>query len=324
MADVLPTPSLSYTYHTNNTTAATGTALATNQSALLAIKNTLVSSGSNPWTVVGSSDGVTAGMDGVDRWVTSSNLNWAVSGAHSWIVLKQTSLTSNFQICIDLLISSASSYIFVCVFSVNSGFTGGTSSARPTATDQRSPGNVTWGGVSTDAQITYHYIQSTNGYVNRVFVFSSGRACGIWDISRVKNPVEGFTYPVYCLIEGSTSADAVTLLALNANQNSFYYDSVAPAGAAYRTTIQSPTTSGSGQMCNLTNKNLINDKYPLYPMALYQNTTYHGTHGYVYDMWFGAINATASGDAYPNDGSKQFMHMHDVVIPWNGTTLVTA
>lgn len=42
------------------------------------------------WTVMGSSDGTTAAMDGVDRWLTEANVVYSIATAtpHSWIVLR--------------------------------------------------------------------------------------------------------------------------------------------------------------------------------------------------------------------------------------------
>lgn len=86
------------------------------------------------WTVVGSSDGATAGMDGVDRWTTTftaSKLVRAATGsAHSWIVLQNS--TSGIQVCIDLNGTNSGQCAITYTRSAFP-FTGGSITTRPTA-----------------------------------------------------------------------------------------------------------------------------------------------------------------------------------------------
>lgn len=95
------------------------------------------------WTCVGSSDSVTAGMDGTDRWGATYDGTKIVraSGAvaHSWIVLRSPNFTAGgitavpFHVTIDY--SGTLDYQAVFVFS-KAAPTGGTITARPTATDE--------------------------------------------------------------------------------------------------------------------------------------------------------------------------------------------
>ena len=76
---------------------------------------------SHNWTHFASSNRSTTSTDpGTDLWVTRSNVVHA-TGAHSWIVLKNTSISANFQICIDM--NAANAYYMSCAVSYNSGFT---------------------------------------------------------------------------------------------------------------------------------------------------------------------------------------------------------
>lgn len=95
------------------------------------------------WTCVGSSDSATAGMDGTDRWGATYDGTKIVraSGAvaHSWIVLRSPNFTAGgiaavpFHMTIDY--SGTLDYQTVFVFS-KAAPTGGTITARPTATDE--------------------------------------------------------------------------------------------------------------------------------------------------------------------------------------------
>ena len=86
------------------------------------------------WTVVGSSDGTTAALDGVDRWTTTFTPSKLVRGtsARSWIVLQNS--TSGIQMCIDLYWTGGAGAHGRVVYTRSSfPFTGGNTSTRPTA-----------------------------------------------------------------------------------------------------------------------------------------------------------------------------------------------
>lgn len=75
-----------WTCSLNQAPASNATLLAQAQSILRARKDNYKNAG---WSVVGSSDSTTAGMDATDRWTADNKLVWAAGGvAHSWIVLK--------------------------------------------------------------------------------------------------------------------------------------------------------------------------------------------------------------------------------------------
>lgn len=99
--------------------------------------------GSSVWTVEGSSDGSTAGMDATDRWTNTFNgalLIQATAGSpHSWIVVKSPNAMGPIYMCIDLNSGTTSNAAFI--FS-RSAFTGGSTTARPTASNE-------WGAATT-------------------------------------------------------------------------------------------------------------------------------------------------------------------------------
>lgn len=82
------------------------------------------------WTCAGSSDGTTAGMDGVDRWMstyTADRINGGNSGnAHSWIVLYNS--TIGVWLTFDVPATLGNLLIYVSYAAP----TGGSITARPT------------------------------------------------------------------------------------------------------------------------------------------------------------------------------------------------
>jgi hypothetical protein len=115
-------------------------ALACNQIALTAWDGTAVAIGASAgkWSVKGSSDGVTAGMDNVDRLGGGvyDGTKWVRAGegtAHSWVVLQDPSGTWN--LCVNF--AGSSDYLTDFILSKNA-FTGGSTTARPTAVNEQS------------------------------------------------------------------------------------------------------------------------------------------------------------------------------------------
>ena len=106
-------------------------------STLFQLKKLLIAAG---WTVTGTCDSVTAGLDGpgTDRIPTSGAFDptkWvraAPATPHSWYILHHATL--NMYMCVDC---SATSDAYYCIFTfAKTAFTGGTTSARPTSGDE--------------------------------------------------------------------------------------------------------------------------------------------------------------------------------------------
>ena len=75
---------------------------------LFAIKQAKIGFNSNPWTVIGSSDGVASSMDGTDRWIDSGDIiSWSPGNPRSWIVLQQTALGATFHCLLATLDTTA-------------------------------------------------------------------------------------------------------------------------------------------------------------------------------------------------------------------------
>src|SRR6266568_2376351 len=98
----MPVPTLDKTYEytragaistVNQAFTASGTILTDCQAIIFAWVRSLLNFTTNPWTCTGSSNGTgTGALDAVNRWAASTNLIWANSGNHSWIVLKSAGI----------------------------------------------------------------------------------------------------------------------------------------------------------------------------------------------------------------------------------------
>jgi hypothetical protein len=288
---------------------------------MLGIKNELIGFADNPWEVMYSCNSVTAGTagDGIDRWATSSNIV-SSGGAHSWMVLRQPALLSNFQILIDM--NGSSMYNGDVIVSPNAGFTGGTTTARPTATDQvEVTPTPSWFSALTSTNCRVHVMMSTDGQCTRIFACSSGLIGGFWMFDKLKNPRPEITYPFIATVYGTddivTSASSYTKLNMNggltmaANGISVNADSFLTCEGL-----------GSNPYGNfLLDPDDLDGSLPLLPMAAAcKSLGARGRYGAIYDLWFGSA-VTQNGDSYDETGNRAMSTMRDLIVPSNGLML---
>jgi hypothetical protein len=331
------------------------------QRLLRTIKNSLIGFALSPWTVRGSSNGTTAGMDAVDRWVNNTDLNWnSASSAHSWIVLRQAGLGTN----IDLLISCNTKdqgnnprYLTVLIAVDGVGFTGGTTTADPTATEtistllqpsftspvQTGLGYWMRGDNASTFDCALHCLQSSDGQCTRVGVFVGGSPVMWLILDKLRNPVTGLTLPIFAswigdyILAGVRVNDVPMWLDYMATATPVYTETPAwRAGVMHHSTadfnvnftverIGTAAQPTEGAVCERPCKiNILDsDKRVLIGMGVYSKASGKvGRHGAVYDLWFGDSSAP-SGRGYPSDSAPDFVHWRHVVMPWNGTPMAT-
>lgn len=306
----LPSLTKTWQFNVNNAQTAQGSAIADNRTALLAIKNALIGFGTSPWTVVSSSNSVTASA--ADNWSTISNIVWANNGsAHSWIVLKQTGIGSNAQLLISCVPGSVSGANLKIQFSPTVGFSGGTNTTDPTASDSivSSINGNSWTSVTTDAALRWSVMQSTDGQCTVVFIFSGGTLQTFWYVSKFANATTG--------TPGGTN-------------NGFLYTfaGVAPtlAGVTYQNSIAASCSLSGESVANIGIASEVSGAWDIFPIAVAGTTVgARGRLGTLQDIWVGS-SGVAVGDTYPATGSPlaQFVQISNanvltggIVLPWN-------
>lgn len=326
----LPSVTKTYQYNVNNTTAAGATNVENCQKLLLAIKNALLGFGTLPWTVVGSCDSATAGIDAVDRWSVYTNLVWHTgANAKSWIVLKNTGIAANWQVCFHLITNSAAApYFMEIVVSPSSGFTGGSTTARPTAADEvviRPSATSNWvsnfsGGFTT----IHHVMKSTDGEVTRIVICNAGKVVGYLSFEKSADPVTGWTAPVViaCTTQTSTSVDQTAYAYLNDISTSISgYHSGTKFGIY--ATAEGFVSSMNGEQLNVV-ANEFSGEWMMGPVGIASTAVgYRGRHGRFYDLWWGTT-LHENGTTFPADTSRQFALFGDIIVPWNGTIPVVS
>jgi len=320
----LPALSKTYQFNVGQAITAQGTALATNRRILRTIKNTLIGFGTNPWTVRYSCDSSSAGSagDGVDKWAADSNLVWANSGsAHSWMVLRQTGIATNYEICISCENASANGSSITLVVSPSAAFTGGSTTARPTATDEIAIlSNAVWGGVwSTDAASVIQAMQSTDGQVTRVLVHVSNTVRTFWSFSKPANAISGWSNPSLAVALGSASTGVITYANLNTAANG-----KSKVGSTTCSFYMTGEAFGGSMLGQQMGKGQISNNWPIAGIGLASATALCvDRYGTVYDLWWGADTAS-EGATYPDDATRTFVQFGVLVFPWDGSVVVTS
>jgi hypothetical protein len=323
----LPVLSKTYAFDVNNIVVASGVPLTDRRTAMKDIKDALKTLGSNPWVVDHSCNSVTAGAagDGNDRWSAITDLVWNNAGsAHSWIVLKQTGISANFQICIDLN-SSVTSHPISITVSPSSGFSGGTTTNRPTAADEISISSARNWAVSAagSIQFVWHLIVSSDGQVTRLVLCSSNAAHNIIVFEKAANPVTGWANPWFAYHANANSGVECLNASSATDLNPGFIIGYGASSMLMGYTVES---GFDGVLSNqLTTANDLSGEWPLFPLGLACTVTVgsRGRHGSVFDLWLGSTTPP-TGDCYPGDSSRQFAHFGDLVFPWNGTNPVIA
>lgn len=323
----LPTLTKTWQFSVNNSTGATGTAIDINRTWVRTVKDAMLAFASTPWTMQYSCDSVTAGAagDGVDRITTNANLVWATAGtAHSWMVLRQTGIATNYELLISCENAAANGNTILMVASPSAGFTGGTTTARPTATDQIVLNNpaASW-GTTTNTAIRWHAQQSTDGQCTRILSYQSGALLNATILDKPGSPVTGWSNPsASYATPTATALSAATLGALAGAFTARIGSTSALLSVSAEGLIASavgasfPTNTNWGNIANE-----ISGEWPMLPVGMISVTaTVRGRHGTFQDLWTASGGAN-TGDTYPSGASNQFAQFGALILPWNGTAV---
>lgn len=330
-----PTKDKTWEYSVNNLVVADNTRGSTNAHAdkrnlLFGIKEAMIDGGLTvPWTVRGSSDSSTAGMDTTDRWVDIDDMVWSTSdvGARSWIVLRQTGISTTFELLIDLRQGSSNDDGGeIRMWVAQAGFTGGSTTARPTATDERQLRNLElWGAGSQGSTIPYkwHFQISSDGQCTRVYIFnanSSRTAIGFWLLDVPKNPTTGWTNPYIATVHGSADTTEIPTYA-NYQNTATLRGRYSGADTTMYMSAEGINNVAVGNAASIDTFNQVDGTYIAGEIGIDSLTsTFRGSHGTIFDLWWG-FNFAVSGQTYPDDGTRAFAMFGDFVIPWNGSIM---
>lgn len=293
-----------------------GTALGTNQQLFLTLLDSLLPI--QGCTMVGSSDSITAGMDGLDRLTTASKFIWGNAGSpHSWFVL-QFQFQGNAQILLSLEGASANGQLVVAMFSPGGLFTGGTNIARPTATDEVSFVSTNTVAFSTDGSYVVHAPYTTDGSQFSVAVYRTGVTGAVWTWHQglLRDAPAALLTPWFAGWSVNTSGNAGGWTAWAETANAHW-----KFGAVNATAYLSAQTFDTATA--LPSKAIwpssISGLTQMFPVGFASKTANaKGVHGRIADIYY--TDATAAGHiAITPDGARFFV-VDAIAIPWDSTT----
>lgn len=268
------------------------------------------------WTCVGSSNGVTAGLDGVNRWVASTNIIFANAGLpHSWFVYQHP---TGPQICIDICNVSAVNGISIVV-SLTNPFTGGTILNRPTAVGEDAVlNNAAW-GKSNNTAMAWHMIRSTLGDVY-LLQCANGWATNIWVFSTAIQPVTNFAIPFCVGVAGSSlSVPATTSLNTTLLYNLTFMHARGNTNMLMQPTIERVNAERDPFLPAFSGvPNSLSGEFGVYPWGLTCATAPNiGRMAQVPDIWAGELGFT-DGNWYGASAANRAMVQWGLVVtPWN-------
>lgn len=194
----LPILEKTWQYSLNLQNAIAGDGVIDIKDIFIQMKDAMVGFGSSPWTVVGSCNSGSANMSGTDLLIVPGDIVHPTffGPQFSWIVLEQPGWNSGAQVCFSF--SAAGNYSIDVTFSLGGLFAGGTTTARPTATDEVVIGvNEYWisDGAEPDRQYVVHVMQSTDGACTRILGCHSGLVSCYMAFENIANPIDGWPQP---------------------------------------------------------------------------------------------------------------------------------
>jgi len=292
------------------------------------IKNLLKSFPLNPWTCSGSSDARSgalgsAGMDSVDRWTSAAVMEGAAGGSrHGWIVLRQTMIAVNYEICIDL--AAASSSTLTVVVSPSAGFTGGSVTARPTATDEIvvCNNNTAWSNIAM--QHVVHAMMSSDGQCTRVSVqhgFEAGAVvtsqCTFFLADVPQDQVTGWTNPSVTCFRGTNldATDPSAVLAPSTAQTVGRANNTSMALAWTEESNGSTVLSDKDSIGNIPND--IDTSYALFGIGIDSVTLGgRGRHCSLFDIWWRPIGIAINNNFPDVETTRKFISLGRIILPW--------
>lgn len=319
-------PTLSKTWeHSVNTAAATSTADEDDCDAtILAMVNALIDGGTFtvPWTVVASSDSVTA--DASNNWLDIGDIvHAAAPTAHSWIVLEAP--TGDLQICFDTGFTNSLPERWGVYVSFTAGFTGGTTTARPTATDEFELSAASTNIFPTSTfNSKVHCTISDDGEQTRLFVNIGGNTIIALIVGELAD-TDGLVDPTAIIWGPITNgvSETLDLFQLWSGCRTLFND--AGTVAAFRCSgeaVQNGTSDTTFQsLVGFNATNAQNGEWHLGPVGAWgpQGTAQAGKLGNLPDLFWGS-ETNHTGDQYPDVGTTfQFTQFGVFVVPWDST-----
>lgn len=271
----------------------------------------------NGVTCKGSSDASSAGMDGSDRLTDYTKVTASASN-HSWIVLEWV---GGMQVCFDFSVANA--YQMTITMSPAAGFTGGSISARPTATDQVTILSAANWTINGSVSLMLHILHSADGKSTRLFMSRKGGVANVWIFGDVADAASSWTTPKIGYVDSASTYDVTAYSRLFSTTARIVARGPSGSMSLFVSQPSIRITSSS-----LTNGSMIADAvthqavshyltggWPIGQMGLWSTTSgMKGKMGRLSDVWLSS--PALPGGHVLESGDVRIAKLGDIVVPW--------
>ena len=289
------------------------------------------------FTVVLSCDSVSVSAS--DLWTDYTKLVWNTGNPHSWIVY---GWGADYEVCIDLNTGSSSGLYVGARYSPSAGFTGGSTAARPTASDEKFLGTNNgelnrWAGTLV-ATFTSHVLgfAADDGSVRiLIWVSLNTTVSGLWMFENIPdshNLADTWDQKLLALRGSTTSAapigDISYLSAIAGTSPTCQFISAGTSYDGIFTYSAYGTAATTRQLAGDSQPFLTGGPYPFSSILMVNNTA-GGVLCEVPDMYWGndaiALAKAKKALTYPDNATgRLWIQQQELIHPWTGdSTLPT-
>jgi hypothetical protein len=199
-------------------------------------------------------------------------------------------------------------------------YVGGSLGVFPTAADKVVlSANVMFANNSTPYSQYGHVWHSTDGLSTIIVIGRGGGVPSFFMITQAYSADAHWTHPWVAAAKFSLGSSSImnhttfhtvsanTVAVINGVQSNLFW-----TGDIYNSKIAEAQSFADD----------LNGGYSLAQVGLVSETVgTRGKRGVIPDVWFGSPTP-ASGDCYPSDGSKSFVHLNEIILPWDGSSTI--
>jgi hypothetical protein len=343
---MMPLPTLVKTWAISTNNPLIGTSIEQTKQALFFMKDKMKNMNLSGfgWTVVGSCDSLTYGMDGIDRWNSYNDVKYNTSWpyGYSWIVMASSVL--NCQVMLAFHNNSCTVKVWMSTI----GFSGGAVNSHPTASDYFPvTGDINWGldadaifgigsnrsfGDNDNGKAATTWLSawnSSDGASIRFSGFCSSNASGIIFFEKPDllispaqwpNASVAISYP--SVVWQNSVFDMRFQIKSRINGVNSYH-----ALCTEGTTVAAPPSGGGYHMIDIvSNPDSFcnsNQEWLFAPVGLYCLTTGRkGRHCDLSDLFIVTREGLRSGTTFPNNSTRQFIKVGHFLLPWDGSEVM--
>lgn len=280
---------------------------------------------SGKWAVRGSSDASTAAMDNTNRLSVVADVRFT-SGAniHSWIVLEQLA-TGMHVLWNHQYGNDGGSKHNMELYVSRNAFTGGSTTARPTTTEEalvrsgKNPSGLLdkWHQGQSSVDYRWHAWHSTDGTVTMIGCWQSGTLRSWWEFTELRYAADEWLTPWAISMVGgvNNSTDFFDYDSCWVNEEFqaiycpqlLFYSYAFP----YTTTHSADNDAGATVLPifrQITAVNPTSNEIDCFPAGVFNTAGgYYGMGGYYFDKYWSGVGVT--GDLHPDEDGDNWVKL---------------